>query len=295
MLRITKNIEEANLVTHTSTFHPDEVFCTMLLSKVIENPVVCRTNKVEGSREDAIIYDIGYTKFDHHQEDAEMRNEQIKYSAFGLIWREYGHKYLESMHVSDPDKLFDVIDEKLVMQIDGIDNGLFPKILAPYKLLDLDKIIDLFNKSFDEEVDNDDNFMTAVSVATLIFDRIVLKEDAIIRANKKALEIIKEQLDKDTLILPEYMPYEDALFSVENNFKTIIFPSNRGGYNIKIKTVSRESKELAFHFPEEYLGKHDEELEELSGIKTLRFCHSSGFLAATDTFSDALELAKRVN
>ena len=208
MLRITKNIEEANLVTHTSTFHPDEVFCTMLLSKVIENPVVCRT---------------------------------------------------------------------------------------PYKLLDLDKIIDLFNKSFDEDVDNDDNFMTAVSVATLIFDRIVLKEDAIIRANKKTLEIIKEQLDKDTLILPEYMPYEDALFSVDNNFKTIIFPSNRGGYNIKIKTVSRESKELAFHFPEEYLGKHDEELEELSGIKTLRFCHSSGFLAATDTLSDALELAKRVN
>ena len=43
-LKITKNKEEANLITHNNKFHPDDVFSTVFLSKYIDNPVLYRIN-----------------------------------------------------------------------------------------------------------------------------------------------------------------------------------------------------------------------------------------------------------
>lgn len=289
-LKITKNINEANLVTHSGTFHTDDVFSTMFLTKLIDNPVLIRTNDPSGSNEDAIVFDIGYGKFDHHGPDALMRDDKIKYCSFGLLWKEYGVKYLEKIGIENYNELFKAIDEVLIMQIDGIDNGLFPKIEAPYKLSDLDKIIDLFNKAWNEDIDNDDNFIKAVFFAETIFDRIILKENAKIVATKRVLEKLDQAKD-NILFLDEYMPYNDAVFSKENDIKIVIFPSNRGGYNIKPMTISKESKELVVNFPKEYWGLHDDELKDVSNIKTARFVHSTGFLGVTDTKEDAYLLA----
>lgn len=294
LIKITKKIEEANLITHAGTFHPDDVFSTMFLSKIVKNPTVIRTTKVENQNQDAIIYDIGYTEFDHHGPDALMRNEKIKYCSFGLLWKKYGLKFLENTECDDKAKLFQAIDENLIMQIDAIDNGLFPKIEADYKLTDLDKVIDLFNKSWDEESDNDENFLDAVNVANLIFERILKKEIAKIKASK----IIEKEIPKaknGILVLEQYLPYQDAIFNSENpvakTIKIVIFPSNRGGYNIKPMPISKESKELTVNFSVEYRGLHDEELAKISNIKTARFVHISGFLACTDTLEDAILLA----
>ena len=293
-LRITKKIEEANLITHSGTFHPDDVFSTMFLAKIIKNPCVCRTTKVEGNKSDAIIYDIGYTEFDHHGPDAKMRNDKIKYCSFGLLWQKFGMDYLKLIECDDRQKLFNKIDENLIMQIDGIDNGLFPKIEAEYKLTDLDKIIDSFNKSWDEEVDNDDNFIEAVKIAEVIFERVLKKENSKIKAAKIVDERISTVKD-NILILDEYLPYQEAIFDSNNplakEIKVVIFPSNRGGFSIKPMTKSKETKELLVNFNKEYRGLHDEELANISNIKTARFVHISGFLACADTIEDAILLA----
>ena len=289
-IKVTKNINEANLVTHGGTFHTDDVFSTMFLSQIIDNPVLIRTNDPSNANENAIVYDIGYGKFDHHGPDALMRDDKIKYCAFGLLWKEFGIKYLEKIGIEEKEQLFKNIDENLIMQIDGIDNGIFPKIEAPYKLTDLDKIIDLFNKGWNEDVDNDDNFVKAVSIAEIIFNRIIYKENAKIIATKRVLEKM-DTVNDGILFLDEYMPYNDAVFSKENNIKIVIFPSNRGGYNIKPLTISKESRELVVNFPKEYWGLHDQDLIDKSGIKTARFVHSTGFLGVTDTIEDAYILA----
>ena len=80
MFKLTKNIMEANLITHGGTFHPDDVFSTIFMSKIIDTPCVCRLLDTKNVRENAIIYDIGYGEFDHHGPDAKWRNEKIKYS-----------------------------------------------------------------------------------------------------------------------------------------------------------------------------------------------------------------------
>ncbi len=295
-IKITKDLKKANLVTHTSTFHPDDVFSTMLLSKIVKNPVVCRTVDASDTNKEAIVFDIGFGKYDHHGPNAEIRSEsKLKYSSFGLLWRDYGRDYLRSLNPVDVEKLWTVIDEKLVKQIDGIDNGVFPKIEAPYHLSDLDKIIDLFNVAWDEKKENDEQFITAVEIATLIFDRLVYKENAHLKANINVEKYIDEVKD-GVLLLKEYMPYEEAMWHSKNpkasEIKVVILPSNRGGYSIKPRTISEDSKDLAYHFSKEFLGLHDQELAEVSRIKTARFVHSSGFLACADTLEDAYLLAE---
>ena len=97
MFKITKNIEEANLITHAGTFHPDDVFSTVLMSKIVENPIVYRAASIEESYPDKIIYDIGFGEFDHHGPDALMRNDKLKYCSFGLLWKRYGKEYLSKI------------------------------------------------------------------------------------------------------------------------------------------------------------------------------------------------------
>ena len=295
MLKLTKNLEEANLVTHGGTFHPDDVFSTVLMSKIIENPVVYRAvSTTEASYPGKTVYDVGFGEFDHHGPDALMRNDKIKYCSFGLLWKRYGKEYLSKI-TDDVDELWKEIDRVLVMQIDGIDNGNFPKIEADYHLLDLDAIIDLFNMGWNEEIDNDDQFIKAVNFASNIFDRVVIKEKAKLEAKKIVTEKIK-QTEGEILILDAYMPYIDALFDKKikeaEKIKIVVFPSNRHGYNVKPRVVSKDSKELLLTFPKELLGLHGEELVEKTKLKTARFVHSEGFIAAADSLEDAIALAK---
>ena len=297
-LRITKNKDEANLITHNNKFHPDDVFSTVFLSKYIDNPVLFRINVGEVDAPNAIVYDVGFGKFDHHGIDAKYRpNSNLKYCSFGLLWSEYGKDYLLKQNYEYVDELYTIIEDKLVKQIDGIDNGIFPNIQAEYSLLDLDHIIDMFNPTWEEkDVDTDIYFERALQVAEIIFDNLVKYEYAKIKATKKVLLAIDNVVD-NMLILDEYLPYQDAVFTSTNikakDIKIVILPSNRGGYCVKPITISRDSKELLINFPKEYRGLHDEELASISGIKTAKFVHLSGFLASTDTLEDAILLAKK--
>ena len=291
-------VEEANLITHDNKFHPDDVFSTVFLSKYIDNAVLYRIRVGEVEYPNAIVYDVGFGKFDHHGVDAKYRpNSKLKYCSFGLLWTEYGKDYLTKNNYEHVDELYSAIEEKLVKQIDGIDNGIFPEIKSEYSLLDLDHIIDLFNPTWEEQdVDTDEHFKNALITAEIIFDNLIKNEYAKIKATKKVSSLIDTVKD-NILILEEYLPYQDAIFSSKNpkakEIKVIILPSNRGGYNIKPITISKESKELLVNFPKEYRGLHNAELSQISGIETAKFVHSSGFLASTETLEDAIILAKQ--
>jgi len=297
-IKITKNPEEANLITHNNKFHPDDVFSTVFLSKYIENPILYRIPVGEVNYPNAIVYDVGFGKFDHHGINAKYRpNSNLKYCSFGLLWTEYGKDYLSKNNYDYIEELYTAIEEKLVKQIDGIDNGIFPEIKAEYTLLDLDHIIDLYNPTWEEtDVDTDIYFERALNIAEQIFDNLIKSEYAKIKATKKVSSLIDTVKD-NILILDEYLPYQDAIFSSSNpkakEIKIIILPSNRGGYNVKPITISKESKELLINFPKKYFGLHDEELANISGIKTAKFVHLTGFLASTETLEDAVLLAKQ--
>ncbi len=296
-LKITKNKNEANIITHDNKFHPDDVFSTVFMSKYLKEAILYRSPVGPVNDTNAIIYDVGYGEFDHHTDDAKLRpNSKLKYCSFGLLWTKFGHEYLYQNNYEYIDELYLAIEEKLIKQIDGIDNGVFPSITAEYELLDLDKIIDMFNPTWNSNDDYDECFQKAVNFAEIIFDNVIKIEYSKIQATKKVLNKIPT-VKNNILILDEYLPYQDAIFSSDHplakEIKVIILPSNRGGYCIKPRTINKDTKELLVNFPLSYRGKHDEELSELSGIKTAHFVHASGFLGSTITLEDAIKLAEK--
>ena len=95
-IEIVKNIKEANCVTHGGTFHADDVFATVILSKIMPEIRIIRLLEVtEQMPENVIIYDIGAGKFDHHQFGGNGEREGVKYAACGLIWKQFGKEVLK--------------------------------------------------------------------------------------------------------------------------------------------------------------------------------------------------------
>lgn len=294
-MRIVNSIEEANCITHSGTMHADEVFATAFLDFYLDDVRVFRTTNLEGANENALIYDIGRGKFDHHQPDALKRENNVIYSSFGLLWKEFGKDFLKKNGFNDIDNLWNGIDKDLVEGIDGDDNGIFPRIESPYKTKTLPNIIKLFNPSYDSDENETEQFIKAVELAKTIFEEEVYYINGKVKADKKVLKYLEENTNKNYLMLNEYLPYEDVVLSnpLGEKILYVVFPSNRGGYAIKAVPKSQEDKTLKKPFPEEWAGLQNEELEEVSGIKGLRFCHNSRFIInceSTETVNKVLNL-----
>ena len=93
------------------------------------------------------------------------------------------------------------------------------------------------------------------------------------------------------------MPFQDFVINSDNlRAKEIlyaIYPSNRGGYGIQAIQKNVNTFENRKPFPASWRGLNDIELQNISGIKTARFCHNAGFLCTTETLEDAILLAKK--
>ena len=85
------------------------------------------------------------------------------------------------------------------------------------------------------------------------------------------------------------MPYEHTILSEEsaNDIYFVVYPSNRGGYAIKTVPISSEDHNKRLDFPKEWAGLEQQDLERVSGIKGLTFCHSTRFLVSCDTLETA--------
>lgn len=283
MVLLVDDIELANCVTHNGTIHADEVFATAFLDLYLGDLKVYRTSFIDYSKlnANALVYDIGRGKFDHHQADLVKRDNSIPYSSFGLLWKEFGRTFLEKIGMVNIEELFLEIDTDFIEGIDADDNGIFPSIDANYKVKTLAHIIKIFNPSYESGELEGDQFLKAVDVAKKIFMEEVMYVNGKILARKKAIELISQiDLQSKCLILDTYLPYEEALLNCSNanNILFVAYPSNRGGYAIKAVPKSIEDRSLRQSFPEEWAGLSQDELERVSGISGLLFCHAGRFI-----------------
>lgn len=281
MVKIVNNINEANCVTHSGTMHADEVFATAFLDLYLEDIKVFRTNRVDDYNGDALVYDIGRGKYDHHQLDALKRDNGITYSSLGLLWKEFGRDFLKKYNFSNIEEVWNGIDKDLIEGIDADDNGFFPKIECNYKARTLPSIIKIFNPSYDSFENESEQFLKAVKLAKMIFEEEIVYINGKVISDQKVTEIINSSdISKGYLYLDEYFPYEDAILNhpLGDKILFVAFPSNRGGYAIKTVSKSAEDKTARRLFPLEWAGLQDSELENVSGIIGLRFCHTGRFI-----------------
>lgn len=284
MISIVKEEQFANCITHSGTMHADEVFSTAFLDMYLGDVKVYRTNYINHDKvqENTLIYDVGRGKYDHHQPDAEKRENDITYCSFGLLWREFGKDFLKKYDIEYVDEVWSGIDKDLVEYIDADDNGQFPKIEAPYKVKTLPGIIKIFNPSYDSGEDESEQFLLACNLVKMILKEEILYINGKVMAEKSLIEELKDITDEKYVILDKFLPYEDTILGDEkyNNLLFVAYPSNRGGYAIKVIPKSLEDKTPRQNFPEEWAGLEGEKLEQISGIEGLTFCHTARFIVS---------------
>lgn len=292
-IKIVDNERDANFITHSGTFHADEVMATVILLNKFGTIKLFRTSNPTNNN--AFIYDVGFGKFDHHGIDFDEKRENgIKYASCGLIWRTFGNDIVSKLGVKDVDSFIQSIDKNLIMDIDRDDNGQSLGVDLPVKLQTIPNLIGSFNPSWNDLSNENDCFLEAVRFSNTIFNNMVSK----MLSKEDARDIIEQKIEESkdgVLILDNYMPWKDIVLS-SNNSKAkdilyAIFPSKRGGYNIVATPISSGSFEVKKPFPRNWAGKEGKELQDISGIKTINFCHKGLFICACNTLEDAKKIA----
>jgi len=290
-----QEIATANAITHSGIFHADEVMATVLLSKILPEVKVCRTFKVpEDVAEDVIVYDIGGGVYDHHQRGfSEARENGIKFSSFGLLWRKFGMQLLSDNQ--NAELVFDLFDKTFVTGIDAVDNGQVERT-DDVQVMTVSGVISAFNPNWDEKANADNSFLKAVEFAEVIFDNAL--NSAISKAKAKTgVESAIEKSANGIMILDEFMPWQDYIFNSTNEKADgvlyVVFPSNRGGYNVNAVPDAPGSFGQRKSLPASWAGLRGAELAEVSGVATANFCHPAKFICGADTFEDALALARK--
>lgn len=299
-IKITKNIEEANLITHSATFHADEIFATVILSKIISEVTLIRVNELkEEVSGNVIVYDIGMGEYDHHQFGGNgTRENGVKYAACGLVWKAFGRKVLEKYNVKDIEFVFDYVDKNLIQFIDADDNGQLPKIDFDYRYVHISQIIGLFNPAWDEQIDSDIKFLKALSLAEMVFDEFMRATISKVKARDE-IEKEVEKSENGIVILEKYMPWKEWILESKNpkakQINYVVFPSKRGGYNVYAVPIETGSFENRKSLPKSWRGLKEEKLQAITGVKSAKFCHNAGFICSCGDKEDAIKLATIAN
>ena len=292
-LWIVKDENEASFITHSGTFHADEVMATVILLNCFDEVKLCRTNIVNNKK--ALVYDISPSIYDHHDITFDKKRDNgIKYASCGLIWESFGKEIIKKLGIKNIDDFFKMVDKNLIMDIDRDDNGQSLNVTLPVKMQTIPNLISYFNPSWDSMDDENDCFLKAVSFANEVFNNIINKMVSNLNAKKIVNEKIKESKD-GILILDKYMPWKDVVLTnddeLSKNILCAVFPSKRGGYNVVATPKELNSFDVKKSFPKSWAGLEKEELRNVSKIKTINFCHKGLFLCSCDTFDDAIKIA----
>lgn len=299
-------------VTHNSVFHADEVMTTAILQHVFGKGEIVRTNnpyKYKNNPE-AIIYDIGYGEFDHHQKGGNgKRDNGVPYAACGLIWEKYGIKCINNiiksmeLNLSEYDiyDIWRIIDESIIQGIDANDNGYRPDPIPSIKYLNISIIISNLNNIPYYGGVNDDKqnflFKDAVNICSKILSANI-KKIADMKNSENVLKIlIKERDNKHVLVLKKYIPWIRTVTESkdENEIWYVIFPSarNSGEWNMQAVPLTINTFDQRHPVPKSWWGGDKNTLPEITGVKTASFCHqSNGFLTAAGSLDDILKLAE---
>lgn len=293
---IVNNIEDANFITHSGSFHADEIFCTVMFELLFGSVNLFRTRDLNGANEDAIIFDVGKGELDHHQSGGNgIRENGIKYAAFGLVWKKYGRELLKVNGTEHIEEVFNQFDKFFISALDAYDNGQID--IKNNGLLTFNSAIEGLNPVFGSNQNEDEQFLKAVKISKEIF----LSQLSLIVSKCKLEPLIEEAIQEsqnNIMILKSRIPYENILLDSDsekaNNILYVIRPgkTDKDGYSINTVPLVLNGFDHRQFFPLEWGGKNPEELQSITEIKTLKFCHANRFLCITENSTDAYKVAE---
>jgi uncharacterized UPF0160 family protein len=294
------NEEKLKAGTHNGVFHADDVFATAILRIIFGYFEVIRTRNSEILKNLSLIFDVGYEydpekgRFDHHQPGKAIRENEVPYAAFGLIWLTYGRQLLQD-YISDEleiEKVWHDFDRYFVQEIDALDNG--EKTSNSLEVASISSVISDFNPVFDSEELEDEAFERAVTFAGTILTNKMKRYAANFRAKSAVTENYNNRRTPELLILDEGCPWGDILqeIDVDKQVLFVVYPDQNQGFRIQVVAKEKGSYEARKDLPLAWAGKRDEELGYIIGINDAIFCHTGRFIAGAYSFLSILEMAK---
>jgi uncharacterized UPF0160 family protein len=285
--------------THDGFFHADDVFALAVVNLWAKGGgkqiSIIRSRKKEIFEKAELVVDIGgvyepeTNHFDHHQQGgAGKRPNGIPYAAFGLMWKHFGEKITSKEAAA-------LVEKKLVMPIDAIDNGVnlsTPLITGISDYTIANAIWTL--GEFDEGGGNDESFRRAVDIASQILSGEIKKAEATVEGERVVEAEIMAQGEPAVLVLSTYYPWSRTVSRYEK-IMFVIFP-DKGTSKWCIQAASDGDSfgNDRISFPTEWRGLTDEALADKSGISTAVFCHRAGFFAVAKSRVGAEEMAHKV-
>ena len=278
------NKNDVTVVVHGGCFHSDDVACVALLKLMHDKVNVIRKFKVDPDSETAdYILDIGRMDkitenqviLDHHQGPELINGTEIRHCAFS--------KLVEYM-IDPEDAMFNkYFMNTLVFPVaaqdneqNGSDFGLFPSPLS---------FINSMCLSWkDDHRLGDKRFSEVVEMAVKIIENIIKNIEDKVEAISEVTEAIKKMEDC-VLVLDRYLPWVDGVIEYNNGepkVKLVIYPSNRGGFNIQVVPIKGGSFESWLKIPEEVTN-----FEGCSG-------QAHGAFAFFDSVEHAVEAARKI-
>lgn len=253
--------------THGGVFHADDVFSAALLKTINPDIEIIRGFKVPDNFQ-GLVFDIGGGTYDHHQADNEIRENGIPYASFGKLWRDLGPGLAGDIETER-------FDKSIVQSIDYTDNTGEKNPLS--------SMISSFNPNWDDDNKTNDKFYEVLKFVS----RFIQNKIEACKSKEHAKEIVEKALltidVKGIIVLPQFAPWSDTL--IPSEAKLVIFPSQRGGFNLQVISKSFKEREPKVKLPEKWAGQEEEILR--NEIPELSFCHAGGFLAAFDTLEGA--------
>ncbi len=256
-------------LTHAGTFHADDVFSAALLKIVRPDVEISRAYTVPPDF-DGLVFDVGFGAFDHHQKKAPVRPNGVPYAAFGLLWRALGAGLIGEKEAQR-------FDESFVQPIDLDDNTGCGNQLSV--------VIAAYNPWWDGGESPDECFARAVALAKDMLERKLETIRSVQRAAREVTTAL-EGMQRRIVRLKRFAPWKQQLIPSKARF--VVYPSPRGGWAAQTVPAAFGSPAPKTPFPEEWAGADAADLPAISGIETLRFCHTGRFIISTGTEEDAV-------
>lgn len=260
-------------MTHAGRFHTDDVFSAALLKILNPHINIERRNAVpEGYQ--GLVFDLGDGAYDHHGDRASFRVNGVQYASFGLLWKQYGCTLVSEKEAK-------TFDASFIQPLDFQDNNGGNNLLC--------RAITQSNPKWDEEnANSDEAFLKAVEFAKYILENEIKSMHSTEHAEQIVLDCLRKSED-GIVVLPIGMPWKALL--IPEDVYYVIYPSPRGGYNAQAVPVAVDSQQCKKPFPEMWRGKRAE-LDEITGVSGMIFCHSHGYLLAAETQEAAIEACR---